>query len=130
MPELHVVTTRATRRPCPSHTSARRAPLSALYNRGAPIAIQSQRIFGTVRFATDGIEIDPRLFSTGRHPACRWTAPFAGSYNLLYGIYLKTGVGFRASTDADRRETSAQHPLRCAMNTFPVLLGALCVYAI
>src|SRR6201982_127059 len=35
--------------------------------------------------------------SVGRHPASRWTAPFAGSYYLLYGIYLETGVGFRAS---------------------------------
>ena len=51
----------------------------------------------SVLFATDGIEIDPRLFSTGRHPTCRWTAPFAGSYYLPYGIYLETGVGFRAS---------------------------------
>jgi hypothetical protein len=37
------------------------------------------------------------LCSVGRHPASRWTAPFAGSYYLLYGIYLETGVGFRAS---------------------------------
>ena len=89
--------------PRPSRTWAGRTPaFHASTTTARPIAIQSRRIFGTVRFATDGIETG--ILSSDRHPASRGTPSFAGSYYLRYGIYLKTGVGFRASTGADRRE--------------------------
>ena len=66
------------------------------------MAIQCRSIFGGVRFATYGPEISRRHFvQLAAIPASRWIAPFAGSYYLLYGIYLETGVGFRASAGVD-----------------------------
>ena len=80
-------------------------PISRLYNQGDAHGnpILGEFSVGCALRRTGRISRG-QFVSVGRRPASRWTAPLAGSYYLLYGIYLKTGVGFRASTGADRRE--------------------------